>query len=148
MGFIKKAAKVFKPVCQDDPFFGRLLFQKVGFWEGKKFFTPENREYEFTIEGGEDRPTESQRRFFCDLETRYAKLKPEITKALLEQLHNWNERFSEKEIWRVFVLESFSIPDLDAGQHEWELVYEFKKDGHLFCLMMNGWKIEGLRIDG
>ena len=148
MTLIKKAAKVFTPIYKDDPFFGRLRFQKVGFWEGKKYFTPEQREYEFTIDGGDDRPTESQWSFFRTLETRYATLKPEIGKALLAQLRNWQKRFASKDVWKEFALESFGIPDLDAGQQEWELVYEFKEDGHLFCVVMNGWKIEGIRIDG
>src|SRR5262245_14004460 len=148
MGLIKKAAKVFAPIYKEDPLFGRLRFQKTGFWEGKKYFTPERREYEFTLDGGEDHPTESQRRFFGELETRYATLKPEIAKVLLEQLRNWQKRFTTKDVWNEFRLESFGIPDVEAGQQEWELVYEFKQDGHLFCVILNGWKIDGIRIDG
>ncbi|MGH7495562.1 MAG: hypothetical protein ACREOO_24645 [bacterium] len=148
MGLIKKVVKVFTPIYKEDPFFGRLCFQRAGFWEGKKYFAPERREYELTIDGGDDRPTESQSSFYRTLETRYATLKPEIAKALLAQLCNWQKRSATRDVWNEFTLESFGIPDVDAGEQEWELVYELKEDGHLFCVAMNGWKIEGIRIDG
>ncbi|HEX3037170.1 MAG TPA: hypothetical protein VHT73_18955 [Thermodesulfobacteriota bacterium] len=148
MSILDRLKKTFSPITKEDPFFGNIRYQKVGFWEGRKYFAPEKREYEITIDGGEDRPTESQRQFFRELELRYPSLKGEFSKDLLEQLRNWNEDCDEKDLWNQFELESFGLPDIDAGQKEWELVFEHKESGHYFCIMINEWNVEGIRIDG
>ncbi|HSE82916.1 MAG TPA: hypothetical protein VLB01_00040 [Thermodesulfobacteriota bacterium] len=148
MSVLNRIKKALSPLTKEDPFFGNIRYQKVGFWEGKKYFAPEQKEYEITIDGGEDRPTESQRQFFRELELRYPGLKWEFSKDLSEQLRNWDENWDEKDLWSHFELESFGLPDIDAGQMEWELVYEHKESGHYFCIMMNGWSVEGIRIDG
>jgi hypothetical protein len=148
MGLLDMIKKAFAPITKEDPFFGTIRFQKVGFWEAKKDFAPESRVYEITIDGGEDRPTESQREFYRTLEHRYPTLKEEIAKELLEQLKNWREEFTEEDVWEQFSLESFGLSDLDAGQKEWELVYELKDDGHLFCVILKDWEMQGIRVDG
>jgi hypothetical protein len=148
MSLFRKIKQAFAPKTKDDPFFGPLRYQRAGFWEAKKLFAPEGKVYEITIDGSEDRPTETQRLFYTELEQRYTRLKEEIALDLLEQLKNWREEFTDRDVWQQFRLESFSLPDLDAGQNEWELVYELQDDGHLFCVMLSGWQIEGIRIDG
>lgn len=148
MSLYDKFKGLLKPVTKEDPFFGTLQYQKVGFWEGKKFFTPLDHDCEITIEGGPDRPTGAQRSFYRELENRYEALKEEISQDLLEQLRNWREDFSESDVWEMFSLESFSIPDIDGGNHEWELVYDLRGDDHYFCIMMSGWEVRGIRVDG
>jgi hypothetical protein len=150
MGWIDSIKKLIVPIKKQDPFFGLIRYQKVGFWEGKKNFSPLHREYEITIDGDESRPTESQRQFYREIESRYETLQEAIIHDLLQQLQNWVEeiQINESEVWEHFTLDGFGIPDLDAGKKDWELVYEFKDDGHYFCIMMNGWDIEGIRIDG
>lgn len=148
MDLLKKVASLFSPTYKDDPFFGRLRFQKVGFWEGRKFFAPENGEYEITIDGGLEHPTESQRAFFREIETKYPELKKELTKEFLELLQNWKDDFSEEEVWDQCSLQGIGIPDIDAGKTEWELVYELTDDGHCFCPVIENWEIRGISIDG
>ncbi len=148
MDLFARLKKIFAPLTKDDPFFGQIRFQKAGFWEAKRHFAPEGREYEMTIAGGETRPTASQRDFYRELEARYPGLKAEIAQELLAQLRNWREELAPPDVWAYFSLESFGLPDLDAGETIWELIYELKDDGHLFCVVLDGWAIRGIRIEG
>ena len=148
MGLFDRFKSMLSPVSKDDPFFGPVRFQKAGFWEADMHFAPEDGRVEIVIAGGKNHPTEAQRRFYRELEQRYPQLKQEAGEYLLEQLRNWREDFEPDDVWTQFRLESFSLPDPDAGAQEWELVYELHDDGHLFCVMMNRWQVEGIRIDG
>lgn len=137
-----------RPLVKDDPVFGRIRYQRAGFWEGDVYFAPEDRRYGITIDGGPDRPTDAQRAFFHELETRYPALKAVFADDLLEQLQNWNPEIRAEDVWAHFTLESFGLPDLAAGERAWEMIYELHDDGHLFGLLLEDWTVTGVRIDG
>ena len=72
----------------------------------------------------------------------------QITPELLSQLRNWRPEFTDQDVWRLFTLESLSIPDLDGGINNWEIVYDLEGDDHTFSVIFEGWDIQGIRIDG
>jgi hypothetical protein len=140
--------RLYKPPTRVDPFFGTIRYQRVGFWEAKMYFAPEEDTFEIAIDANAAGPTRSQKHFFQELERRYPALKQEIGGELLDQLRNWTEDADPEAVWQRFRLDSFGIPNLDAGNTEWELVYEHLEDGHYFCVIMQEWQIEGIRVDG
>lgn len=148
MRIIESIRSLFEPPTKDDPFFGSIRYQRVGFWEAKLYFAPEEDTFEITIDGDADGPTLSQKHFYQELEHRYGALKAEIGRELLNMLQNWRPEARSDDVWAQFRLESFGIPDLDAGKDEWELVYENLEDGHFFCVILQSWQVQGIRVDG
>lgn len=136
------------PWIKNDPVFAFIRYQRVGFWEGKTEFAPLGGEVSIPVDGDESRPTPSQRHYYREIEKRYKSLRNEIAPELLQQLRNWNVEIDRDDVWKTFVLEGIGIPDLDAGGDEWELTYSLQGDNRWFCVMMKGWTIQGIHIDG
>lgn len=136
----------------DDPFFGRISYQRgrdpVGWWLAERPFGADGRTIELLIDAPAYRapPTEAQRAFFSALE-RDAALQ-DITLAYLRQ------EIAGEGGWRVadaaFVLTSFSIPLALTDDSEWELTFETpaEDDGHLFSVHMRGRTPVGVSVDG
>lgn len=148
MGFLDSLKKVLRPLRIDDPFFGRLRYQRAGFWEGKKRLDPLGAEIEVTIDAGEEGPAEAHREFYRQLEARYAELEPRIAKVLFEELMRWEDEPPAGGMRDEFSLEGIDVPRADASTLEWELFYPSKTTGHFFCVRMNGWEPVGVRVDG
>lgn len=148
MGFLDSLKKALRPLRIDDPFFGKLRYQRAGFWEGKKRLDPLGTEIEVLIDGGEEGPAEANREFYRQFEARYGELEPRIERVLFEELKRWEDEPPDGGIRDEFSLESIDVPRVDASPLEWELIYPSKTTGHFFCVRMNGWEPVEVRVDG
>jgi len=67
MGMIKRILQSLRPIYMQDPFFGRIRFQKVGFWEASTLFKPLGTRVEVTIDADEKGPVEAEREFYREI---------------------------------------------------------------------------------
>jgi hypothetical protein len=138
----------FRTLQIEDPVLGPLRYQRAGFWEGKRRFAPVDRLIEFTVDAGEEGPHATHRRFYQELESRYPALVPRFEEALRREWMNWNGEPLTGSVWDEFFLEGFDVPGGNPESAEWALVFPSRNDGHYFCLLMRGWDVESVRVDG
>lgn len=100
------------------------------------------------VEADEDGPSERQREFYRELTARYSELRAAIEDDLLEQLKNWDSSIDRKEVWERFTLESMSISKLSDDDRNLELCYTLSDNPHYFCVILEDWSVEGIRVDG
>ena len=148
MSFWEAIQRRLSPLRISDPFFGDLRYQRHAcFWEGCKLFSPVNREVEFTLEADEQGPTEQQRQFFRDLESRYPELSHPVEKLLLEERTMWTQEPLTGSVWDEFVLEGFDIPKCDAPRLNWELGFQSSSSGYCYMVAMSGWEPQSVHVD-
>ena len=148
MSLLRTLRRLFQPTILVDPLFGRLRYQKrAGFWEGRTFFEPANREMEILVDGDENGPTEAQRDFYRTLERRYAALLPDLETVLIEAAGDWEGGLAHDEVWQTFTLIGIDIP-LPGDSPHWELSYAHARDDHSFDVQMEGWTPVGVAVNG
>src|SRR5438270_13439676 len=91
--FLSKLLARLGPKRLNDPFFGPVVFMKArqpceNYWEGASLFSHGDvkREIELFITTDENGPTQLQRDFYCEIQTRYAEWITEVASLLKPML--------------------------------------------------------------
>ena len=124
-----------RPIRISDSRFGDLRYLRdARFWEGKSPFAPLDREVEVLIDGDANGPTDRQRVFFDEIESRYDALWPAIEGKLEVEARNL-ELANDVE----FSLVGLQVPDVPGDQAEWDLSYETVPPSWHFTVTVSGW---------
>jgi hypothetical protein len=148
MNIFKKIAETFKPLTINDPVFGTLRFQKVGFWEGKVHFKPLSVEVEVLVDADSTGPTEEQRRWFKEVELKYPSLLPEIVEGAMPRIQEWNVDLTKDKMLQELKLESISVNKCESGRHEWDLTFNSESLEHWVSVTLTDWTATKTTIDG
>lgn len=120
-----------KAKIQEDPVFGTLRFQSVGFWEGKLDFGGDI--VEFVVEAGAEGPEDHQRRTAELLSRDYERLTGQAKSAV------------ETVEASVLTVESISF---EQEPSVYEIVFTCRDDSYYYNVRVNGDKAEFLGVDG
>ena len=156
MSILKSLLKIFRPLIIDDPFFGSLTYMKmpkgrISYWEATRFFAPTNREVELFIDtpAPEQPPSDLQRQYFSDVETRFKEILAAAEIVLRPKFEAWSRQSLVQPFASEFIMTSFSIPALPLEQADWEISFESQTDkNHLFTVSFKGLNASGVTIDG
>lgn len=148
MNIFKKIAESFKPIMLNDPVFGTLRFQKVGFWEGKVQFKPLSSEIEVLVDGDATGPTEEQRRWFKEIEEKYTSFLPQIIDTAMPQIQEWNKELTKEKMLKDLKLETISVNKCEPGKHEWDITFNSESLEHWVSVEFTDWTGNQTTIDG
>ena len=148
MNIFRKIANAFMPLTLDDPVFGKMRFQKVGFWEGKVQFKPLSSEVEVLIDADPDGPTEEQRRWFKEIEGRYSSFLPQIIDAAMPRIREWNKELTKDKMLSELKLETISVNKCAQGKHEWDITFHSESLEHWVNVAFTEWAGTQATIDG
>ena len=139
---LKELLDLIRPVFISDPVFGRLRFQRVGFWEGNVVFPPAGATVEVLLDGGVGGPIEEQRTFFRMLAEKYSSLWPEVEVAMEKSLVDW--RPDGKQEYRLVAIDI--RPSALSGQ-ECHLGYEASPSGLHPDVEIQGWRVGDVAVE-
>lgn len=148
MNIFKKIAEAFKPLTLNDPVFGTLRFQKVGFLEGKVRFKPLSADVEVLVDGDSTGPTEEQRRWFKEVEDKFPALLPDIVEGAMPQIREWNADLTKDKMLQELKLETISVNKCVPGKHEWDLTFNAESLEHWVNVSLIDWATTKTIIDG
>lgn len=139
---------IFEPKQKVDSVFGAIKYRKpffhFGFWQGEVLFSPLATRVDIYIVAKKMGVLESQRKFYRELEQRYAEMTEAICKTLFETLAAyWGDRFREQEhqdFWQDFELERVFIPKPKEPTDYWELSYLHTPDKQSYTVYFSGWE--------
>lgn len=124
-----------RPIRRTDAQFGSLRYLRdARFWEGRGVFAPIAAEVEVLIPSEPSGPTDEQRAFFNEIQTRYESLWPDVLNVLETEARR--VEITSREF--VLVCVDLPAPGGDAGQ-EWALSYETKPPSWHFTVQMRAW---------
>jgi hypothetical protein len=115
--------KTSPPVTMHDPYFGDLV-RSYNDWTGHIYFSPLGAEISVALEAEEQGPTEAQREFFRQIESRYAALLKDMEALFLEEYH-YPERTepTPRELFDGFKLELIALPSEMQSPVIWAAYY-------------------------
>ena len=131
-----------RPVFISDPVFGRLRFQRVGFWEGSIVFPPGGATVEVLLDGGVGGPIEEQRSFLRVLTEKYPSLWPKVEVALERSLVDWQP--DGKQEYRLVAID---IPLTALSGQECHLGYEAAPSGLHLDVEIQGWTVGDVAVE-
>jgi len=140
----------------EDEYFGSLKFVQLkkfdkSYFQGRRLFTPINKELELGIDGELPGPTIAQKEFYRQIEENYHTLIPGIQELITDQFRNWKPEFTIQDFTQEFWLVHLSIPAVEQKEQEpkWELAFETIHDqNHTFTVYMKGFLPDYVHIDG
>lgn len=135
---LEKLFARFRPLRTVDPVFGSLRFQRVGFWEGRVTFAPTQSPVEVLLDGGPSGPTEAQRRFLAELNTRFVAVLPAIVEAMRGWLASYQAEQPQFQS-ESFTLVCISLPEDPFSAPSWELSFEGTESGFHYTVPISGW---------
>lgn len=141
----KKLARLFGKHTLDHPTFGKIQFNKPGYWTGGAcHFAPVDDLVEISVTAGTEGPSEEQAAFFRQLVERYESIRPFIAALLEEQCD-----IPVADTWRRLALDSLQITNHCAGRPQhWQAGYGVSDDDHVISVEFHDWIPEGVYVDG
>jgi hypothetical protein len=141
-------AKLFSSPCIEDPVFGKLHFQSVGFWEGRCHFPPVAKEIDITVDADLSGPTELHRRFFNEQCERWPSLLQSSQELFMEPAKSWIDDFSPNRLWDYLDLEGIGVPNPTWEEPSWEATFWCDDAGHWFDVSFEGWTAKYVSVNG
>ncbi|MGC4038518.1 MAG: hypothetical protein QM764_21320 [Chitinophagaceae bacterium] len=110
-----------------DEFFGHLQPVKSGknavtILKGKTYFHPTNSVTEFFIHTDSEGPSEGQRQFYSDLQTRFNEYAEKMTTVILSEYRQATPQFTIEELKKEFQVVSIVIPVVPGESSAWSLL--------------------------
>ncbi|WP_316226030.1 hypothetical protein [Bradyrhizobium sp. SZCCHNS3052] len=152
MGLIRRlfSELIMRRVEIDDAFFGHLV-SMGSYWEAKRQFSPTQTEIELFIDAPGDRlaPDQRQREFFAWVERDYTDIIRNIDHGARATYEHWFGKPLEASFDTEFVLNSFSVPLLNAGPADWDMSFASRTDQeHILVVELRGSKALRAHMDG
>lgn len=144
-----------KSIKIDDPFFGKMLFLDdkkeplKSYFECRRHFEPTNEIIEIGIDGALEGPTETQKKFFKEIESKYGQITDSIKPLMESEFRNWNEDFEIIDFNKEFKADYLRIPRCSEKPISWEIGFISEHDpNHIFTATMTDLISSGIQIDG
>ena len=150
MGMIKRILQSLRPIYMQDPFFGRIRFDKVGFWIASASFKPVGTPVEVLIAADEKGPVEAEREFYREIERRYETLLEIILNAIIEEAKEealWKPEFSRESLRKDLRLDTINIDPQDQGDARWDITFWINSIGRMATLLFRNWTIEDVLLE-
>lgn len=146
--FFKKPAKI------TDDCFGPLHFvgsgnASQGFFKGKIFFEPTQKEISFVIKADKNGPTTEQREFYKQFRENYDQYVTRIQPLIIDEFRNWRDDFEISEFSKEFEFVFLLIPNLQDTPLVWEISFTTIHDlDHNITIEFLDDQPRGILIDG
>jgi hypothetical protein len=141
--------KQFHSTTIEDPAFGTLTNDKYGNWSGRIMFDPLKKEIDVIVRlNSESPPTPAHREFLDQITERWPAIFENLRKTLFEDLEDWEDGTTMKQLFDSLDFNAFSFWDLDARPRSWEIGATTPLDDHIFGIVMRDFEHEGFRMDG
>ena len=150
MGILKKLFQQLRPIYMDDPFFGRMEFEKVGFWATHTLFKPLGREVEVIVLAGETGPIEAQRELYRELERRYEALSEMIIGAIITEAKEeglWKPESSRESLRKDLRVDTLVVRPQNDSNVRWEITCWVSSIGRMALLFFRNWQIERVLLE-
>jgi len=150
MGMIKRILQSFRPIYMEDPFFGRIEFEKVGFWVASPLFKPLGTRVEVLIGADENGPVEADREFYREIERRYETLFEVILDAIIKEAKEealWKPEFSRESLRKDLRLDTININPQDQGDGRWDITCWVSSIRRMATLLFRNWTIEDVLLE-
>jgi hypothetical protein len=92
----------FKKKTLEHSLFGRLVFNKYGWWDGDISFSPTGNEIGITIRASETGPTDISKERYEKLQKDYPALKPEIDSVLFNLYKKYTSEIKQEDFSNDF----------------------------------------------
>jgi hypothetical protein len=125
-----------------DEFFGEIEFQRISFpeglsvkfWNGKKYFTPLNKEISFTLNISRKGPKPYHRVLYKEIEVRYFDLLEKIKQLTVSE--EYKEYFEENFYLYSDIINDFDLVEIDIDDKKgevssWSFNYVKKTDNSM-----------------
>ena len=143
-----------KPTIIHDDVFGLLRFMEFknassSYFEGKGYFTPTNSEIQFIIRAGIDGPSEKQKEFYRNVESKYTTYIEKMKLVIEAEFRNWKDEFAIQDFNNEFKLVCINIPAIGTTPITWDLAFTTIHDlnHHVTVEFIND-EPTGVLIDG
>lgn len=145
--------ELFGPKETDDPLFGHLEFtwghRHPTTWKGSIFFKPVGAQIDIYVGGpGQAVPTEKEREFYREVETRYSGLAEMAAENIYAYMKDVRADFRREDVWREFKLCALQIPNCVFDTRYWGLSYVCSSRGEDYRIRMLNWEMKELSVNG